>query len=159
MELSRLRPLWKDFKNYLKHKRKEMTLEDLIVRLRIEEDNRSVEKKTNGKQAIIGANTVETAPTSTKKRKRASGGKNVPSKKKFKGSCYNYGKIGHMASDCRAPKKDKEKKKGQANMAEMNNEVDNLCAMLSECNLLDPTRRSSWPILLLPKSREQATLP
>ena len=31
---------WKDFKNYLKHKRKEMKIEDLIVRLRIEEDNK-----------------------------------------------------------------------------------------------------------------------
>ncbi|KAK3018659.1 hypothetical protein RJ639_002801 [Escallonia herrerae] len=36
---------WKDFKNYLKHKRKEMKLEDLIVRLRIEEYNRQSEKK------------------------------------------------------------------------------------------------------------------
>ncbi|KAK3043892.1 hypothetical protein RJ639_000591 [Escallonia herrerae] len=33
------------YKNYLKHKRKEMKLEDLIVRLRIEEDNRQSEKK------------------------------------------------------------------------------------------------------------------
>ena len=31
---------WKDFKNYLKHKKKEMSLEDLITRLRIEEGNR-----------------------------------------------------------------------------------------------------------------------
>ena len=38
-------PVWKDFKNYLKHKHKEMKLEDLIVRLRIEEDNRAFEKK------------------------------------------------------------------------------------------------------------------
>ena len=28
-----LPPRWKDFKNYLKHKRKEMNLEELIVRL------------------------------------------------------------------------------------------------------------------------------
>ena len=32
---------WKNFKNYLKHKRKDMSLEDLIVRLRIEEDVQS----------------------------------------------------------------------------------------------------------------------
>ena len=31
---------WSDFKNYLKHKRKEMSMEDLISRLRIEEDNK-----------------------------------------------------------------------------------------------------------------------
>ena len=37
--IEKLPPNWKDLKNYLKHKRKEMKLEDLIVRLRIEEDN------------------------------------------------------------------------------------------------------------------------
>ncbi|KAI5311661.1 Hypothetical predicted protein [Prunus dulcis] len=30
---------WKEFKSYLKHKRKEMSMEDLIIRLRIKEDN------------------------------------------------------------------------------------------------------------------------
>nr|CAN82978.1 hypothetical protein VITISV_023328 [Vitis vinifera] len=45
--IEKLPPLWKDFKNYLKHKRKEMNLEELIVRLRIEEDNRKFEKKGN----------------------------------------------------------------------------------------------------------------
>ncbi|XP_070026559.1 uncharacterized protein [Nicotiana sylvestris] len=39
--IEKLPPLWKDFKNYLKHKRKEMSLDDLIVRLRIEEDNKT----------------------------------------------------------------------------------------------------------------------
>ncbi|XP_023763186.1 uncharacterized protein LOC111911665 [Lactuca sativa] len=34
-----LPPGWIDFKNYLKHKRKEMSVEELVVRLRIEEDN------------------------------------------------------------------------------------------------------------------------
>ncbi|KAL8119608.1 hypothetical protein AgCh_016929 [Apium graveolens] len=48
---------WKDFKNYLKHKRNEMSMEDLIVRLRIEEDNRGSERKTN--VAIEKENMVE----------------------------------------------------------------------------------------------------
>ena len=43
--IEKLPPGWKDFKNYLKHKRKEMSLEDMIVRLRIEEDNRNSERK------------------------------------------------------------------------------------------------------------------
>ncbi|CAM8963098.1 unnamed protein product [Rhodiola kirilowii] len=37
--IEKLPPGWKDFKNYLKHKRKEMSMEDLVVRLKIEEDN------------------------------------------------------------------------------------------------------------------------
>ncbi|KAL2466528.1 Retrovirus-related Pol polyprotein from transposon TNT 1-94 [Abeliophyllum distichum] len=44
--IEKLPPAWKDFKNYLKHKRKEMNIEELIVRLRIEENNKSSE--TNG---------------------------------------------------------------------------------------------------------------
>ncbi|XP_059306253.1 uncharacterized protein LOC132057649 [Lycium ferocissimum] len=63
-------PLWKDFKNYLKYKRKEMTLEDLIIRLRIEEDNHAAEKKANGRLAIGGAHIVETAPTNPKKKEK-----------------------------------------------------------------------------------------
>ncbi|XP_060195097.1 uncharacterized protein LOC132624313 [Lycium barbarum] len=67
-------------------------------------------------------------------RKKASGLRNYPNKKKFKGNCHNCGKIGHKDTDCRASKKDK--KKGQANMVETNEEVYDLCAMLSECNLV-----------------------
>ena len=43
--IEKLPPAWKDFKNYLKHKQKEMSMEDLVVRLRIEEDNRRSDKK------------------------------------------------------------------------------------------------------------------
>lgn len=31
--IKKLPPIWKDFKSYLKHKRKKMTLEDLISKL------------------------------------------------------------------------------------------------------------------------------
>ena len=34
--IEKLPPSWNDFKNYLKHKRKEMKLEDLVFRLKIE---------------------------------------------------------------------------------------------------------------------------
>ena len=37
--IEKLPPSQKDFKIYLKHKSKEMGLEDQIIRLRIEEDN------------------------------------------------------------------------------------------------------------------------
>ena len=36
--IEKLPPAWKDFKNYLKHKRKEMSIKDLVIILRIEED-------------------------------------------------------------------------------------------------------------------------
>ncbi|XP_070055021.1 uncharacterized protein [Nicotiana tomentosiformis] len=106
--IEKLSPLWRDFKNYLKYKRKEMKLEDLIVRLGIEEDNKVAEKKTRGNSIMI--------------------------KKKFKGNCHNCEKVGHKAAECRAPKK--EKKNGQANMVQTNDDIDDLCAMLCECNLV-----------------------
>ena len=61
--IEKLPPLWKDFKNYLKHKRKEMTVEDLIVGLRIKEDNKAAEKRSRGNSTISGVNFVEEDPT------------------------------------------------------------------------------------------------
>ena len=49
----------KRFKNYLKHKRKELKLEDLIVRIRIEEDNRKFEKRSNKNYYEAKANVIE----------------------------------------------------------------------------------------------------
>ena len=57
--IEKLPPLWKEFKNYLKHERKEMRLEDLIMRLRIEEDNRASEKKVGKAIMESKANVVE----------------------------------------------------------------------------------------------------
>ena len=57
--IEKLPPLWKEFKNYLKHKRKKMRLEDLIVRLRIEEDNRAYEEKADKAIMESKANVVE----------------------------------------------------------------------------------------------------
>ncbi|PHU06076.1 hypothetical protein BC332_26898 [Capsicum chinense] len=131
--VEKLPPLWKDFKNYLKHKRKEMTVEDLIVRLRIEEDNKAAARRSKGNSTMNGAHNVEDGQNKSKKRKKVDHGSNQP-KKKFKGKCFNCGKIGHKSTDCRASKKDK--KKGQANMIESNKEYDDLCAMFTECNLV-----------------------
>ncbi|XP_070030049.1 uncharacterized protein [Nicotiana sylvestris] len=104
--IEKLPPSLRDFKNYLKHKRKEMKLEDLVIRLKIEEDNKTAEKKSRGNSTIMGANIVEETAL----------------------------KIGHKSPDCRLPKKDN--KQGQANIVEKNDDIDDLCAMLSECNLV-----------------------
>ncbi|XP_075106933.1 uncharacterized protein LOC142179932 [Nicotiana tabacum] len=135
--IKKLPPIWKDFKNYLKHKHKEMKLEDLIIRLRIEEDNKAAEKISRGNSTTMSANIIEKASTS-KKRKKPSGPKNYPRKNKSKGNYHNCGKVGHKVANCRAPKKDK--KKSQASMIEKNDEIDDLCAMLSECNLVGNLR-------------------
>ncbi|XP_070013890.1 uncharacterized protein [Nicotiana sylvestris] len=132
--ITQVQELQKDFKNYLKHKCKEMSLEDLIVWLRIKDDNKATEKKGCGNPTIMGANIVKDDPQNNRKRKKASGLKSNPSKKRFNGNCYDCGKAGHKSADCRAPRKDE--KKDQANMVEKHEDIDVLCDMLSECNLM-----------------------
>ncbi|KAL3365238.1 hypothetical protein AABB24_010412, partial [Solanum stoloniferum] len=118
--IEKLPPSWNDFKNYLKHKRKEMKLEDLVIRLKIEEDNKTAEKKSRKSSTIIGVNIIEEAPAKGKKKKKSNGQKSEQAKKKFKGNCYTCGKASHKSFDCRAPRKDTDKDNGksQANIVE-----------------------------------------
>ncbi|XP_070055063.1 uncharacterized protein [Nicotiana tomentosiformis] len=87
--IEKLPPSWRNFKNYLKHKRKEMKFEDLMIRLKIEEDNKITEKKSRGNSTIMGANIVEDISPKCKKRKRSSGQTKEQNKKKFKGMVVN----------------------------------------------------------------------
>ena len=88
--IEKLPPGWDNFKNYLKHKRKEMTMEDLVVRLRIEEDNR----KSEGKHSVATekANVVEHEQSSKSKKNKFEKGAKLASKggvskpSKFQGS-------------------------------------------------------------------------
>ena len=52
---------WRDFKNYPKHKHKELKLEDLIVRFRINKDNRKSEKRSNKNSYEAKANIIKDA--------------------------------------------------------------------------------------------------
>lgn len=74
--IEKLLPSWKEFKKYLKYKRKEMKLEELIVRLRIEEDNHATEKKFMNTSTISKANVVEHAKPNNKKCKHEGEGSN-----------------------------------------------------------------------------------
>ena len=58
--IEKLPPAWKDFKRYLKHKRNEMNIEGLVVKLIIEEDNRNAERK--GAISMANANFAEHGP-------------------------------------------------------------------------------------------------
>ena len=74
-----------------------MSMEDLIVRLRIEEDNKRSEK-LQGKMVEHGQ--------SSKKNKYGKGSKlgpkgGVSKKPKFQGKCFNYDKMGHKSVDCK----------------------------------------------------------
>ncbi|GJY57631.1 retrovirus-related pol polyprotein from transposon TNT 1-94 [Tanacetum coccineum] len=106
--IEKLPPSWVDFKNYLKHKRKEMSVEDLIVRLRIDEDNKLALKKSYVPESAK-ENVVEAGQSSNANKGKAFvkgngkmaylGPKGKDYKNKFK--CYNCGKLGHKAADYR----------------------------------------------------------
>ena len=142
-----------EFKNYLKHKRKEKRLADLIVRLRIEEDNRASEQKVGKAIMESKANVVEQWQTShnNKKRKHNGNGPKQGPTKKFQGKCYVCNKQGHHAKDCHGRKDqgNPKKKRPQANVTEVNGLLDdvsnmNLSAGVSEMNFIGSNTKEWW---------------
>ncbi|XP_073304093.1 uncharacterized protein [Primulina huaijiensis] len=82
--IEKLPPLWKDFKNYLKHKRKEMRLEDLIVRLKIKEENTNPEAKASKMAPRVNIVEASFKGKKMKFEKQPQQGQQPPNKKKFK---------------------------------------------------------------------------
>ncbi|GJZ13131.1 retrotransposon protein, putative, ty1-copia subclass [Tanacetum coccineum] len=109
---------WVEFKNYLKHKRNEMSVEDLVIRLHIEEGNKLAQKNTYTPD-FAKANMVEPTRSSSKSNSKGNGkgiAKNDKNskgkveyltpkagivKKKFHGTCYKYNQPGHRAANCK----------------------------------------------------------
>ncbi|XP_052203126.1 uncharacterized protein LOC127808592 [Diospyros lotus] len=107
--IEKLSHSWKDFKNYLKRKRKELSMEDLALRLCIEEDNRKGDKISHKFEAR--ANIVEASAAMSqlkkqqaKKKSKHLGPKNNTANKRIQGSCWVCGKTGYRAIDCRHKK-------------------------------------------------------
>ncbi|XP_052203979.1 uncharacterized protein LOC127809256 [Diospyros lotus] len=105
--IEKLPPSWKDFKNYLKHKRKELSMKDLAVRLHIEEDNRKGDKaplRLEARANVVEASKPQPKKQQGKKKKVNMGPKNKTLTKRIQGSCWVCGKTGHRAIDYRHKK-------------------------------------------------------
>ncbi|XP_077228430.1 uncharacterized protein LOC143861396 [Tasmannia lanceolata] len=56
--IDKLPPSWKEFRNFLLHKTKELSMKGLLVRLRIEEENRNHDKKEGNMKNITNVNDI-----------------------------------------------------------------------------------------------------
>ena len=147
--VEKLSPAWRNFENYLKHKRKEVKLEDLIVRLRIEEDNRKSEKRSNKNSYEAKVNVIEVSKEKAsifkdlKRKNTAQGYKGKfqeGNNKRFKRICYICNKERHKANECRSCFKKNKKDHPQTNLT--NHAFPSLSAMVSEVNLT--TNNKNW---------------
>lgn len=105
---------WKDYKDKVKHKRRQMSLEDMIIHVRIEEKNRRLDTKLamefDSKANIVegnpssGSSRFRRNPKKTDKKSLTPKTNNSRPFKKNKENCYVCGKPGHHAFQCRHKK-------------------------------------------------------
>ncbi|KAG7552374.1 Zinc finger CCHC-type [Arabidopsis thaliana x Arabidopsis arenosa] len=142
--IEKLPPTWKDFKIYLKHLHEDMSLEQLILKLRVEEENRKNEKSEFSSMEAK-ANVIEGNSSKFKGFKKNKNGKKpfIPPKgsnfkNKPQGACWVCGKPGHRAKDCRHKKEGKSVgDTSNANLVE-----DQFVAVVSEANMM--TNSNDW---------------
>ena len=116
---------WKDYKNNMKHKRKQMSLENVIIHIRIEEQNWNRDNIEKAKELSSKANVVEEKfkPINNRSRKQNSRTKPNASNKvhnstiKKRGNWFVCGKSGHHVAQCHHMKRT-EKTNSKANLAE-----------------------------------------
>ncbi|PKI57552.1 hypothetical protein CRG98_022023 [Punica granatum] len=120
-----------------------MTMEDLVIKLRIEEDNKNSEKDLI--LPTVKVNVMEQGQNSkNKKGKKKLGTNGGVFKPKFQGKCFDCDKKGHRSADCRLPKR---KKDHEANVVnEMARDVAdiNLSVVVSEENLIGSNPKEWW---------------
>ncbi|KFK39586.1 hypothetical protein AALP_AA3G263600 [Arabis alpina] len=160
--IEKLPPRFIDFKNYLKLKRKWMSMEKLLMRLRIESTNRMNLEAASAQNRENNANLAEhqtaekgkwqnkgnqdkgkgnVAPQDTQKFKKKAGGE--PSKPWFSGICNYCHKVGHKASECRSKKANQNNAKFEANLTSTIIDAD-MCAVVTKANVAESHPKTWW---------------
>nr|GEV82847.1 hypothetical protein [Tanacetum cinerariifolium] len=142
--------------------RKDMSVEDFIVRLRIEEDNKLAQKDTYTPDSAT-ANMIEHAGSSLRsnpkgkgkdKRKNDKKSKRKSEylapkagivKQKFQRTCYNCDQPSHRADNCKMPKWVNPRQANKVNDdVDMIAMVSDVCAMIFEVNLVGTNHGVWW---------------
>lgn len=151
--IKKIFPFWSDYRNHLKYKKKDLTLQELISYMRSEEANRLKDKMSSLSLNSVNSNLVESAVPTNKDKFKGKGKKfqkpsqnlrnqNSATRKiqKPKVVCYVCGKLRHKAYQCNQRKGSVQAKPKSAmptaNIAETdNNEI--ICAVTTvETNLV-----------------------
>ncbi|KAK8609373.1 hypothetical protein V6N13_061822 [Hibiscus sabdariffa] len=152
---------WSDYRNSLKHKKRDIPLEELVAHMKIEEANHLKDKVTHSiSQLSFKVNLIESGGASGSKFKRTTkkGGQNQarklkpqkttnfkrPGKPKPDGrtvKCYVCGLTGHKAYQCQH--RGDRQHAPQLNVAE-NNDDDIIAAVVSEVNLV--VNNAEWVV-------------
>ncbi|KAA0048396.1 ty1-copia retrotransposon protein [Cucumis melo var. makuwa] len=144
-------PSWNDYRNHLKHKKKDLKLQELISHMRTEEANRLKDNLASKNLNSVNANLVKSSIVNSDRTKhdKEHKGKNSEKRqfkaprrqiKKKKLVCYVCGKEGHKSYQCNQRKgRPNQKPTPQANLAEQDNEI---IAAIVEANLIE--NKTNW---------------
>ncbi|KAL0296088.1 UNVERIFIED_CONTAM: hypothetical protein Sradi_6660900 [Sesamum radiatum] len=155
--LEKFPPTWNEYRNHLKHKKRDLTLQESISHMRTEEANRFKDNEISLSSLSTKANLVESS--GSKDRFHQNKGKNFQKNnqhKAFKGHdgknqknkqlCYCCGKPGHKAYQCYQRKDQRKENQNpttqptpQVNLAEKD---EIIAAVVVEANLVE--NKNDW---------------
>ncbi|KAL0320415.1 UNVERIFIED_CONTAM: hypothetical protein Sradi_5303000 [Sesamum radiatum] len=152
--LEKFPPTWSEYRNHLKHKKKDLNLQELISHMRTEEANRLKDKEISNPHISFKANLVESS-TSSKNRFQHKGKKQFQKngqQKTFKANdgkiqknkltCYCCGKPGHKAYQCFQRKDQKNPPSQLTPQANLTEQEEIIAAVVVEANLVE--NKTDW---------------